>query len=109
VRSRYIPAPVRQDVEKRAAGRCEECGRTGPLAWHHRKPFAWGGEHTSRNLQRLCRACHRKAHGGRSTKSFRLSPETRSRIERLAEALHIPQNGVVELAVRLLAKRDEVE
>jgi predicted transcriptional regulator len=44
--------------------------------------------------------------GGKQATSYRLAPETRSRIEELATRLHIAQSAVVELAIRELAKRE---
>ncbi len=50
-RSRYIPAAVRRAVSRRDQGRCafvavsgERCAETGGLEFHHRVPFAEGGE-----------------------------------------------------------------
>jgi 5-methylcytosine-specific restriction endonuclease McrA len=112
--SRAIPAAARRAVLERAAERCEECGAVEALAFHHLTPWAEGGTHDVANLRYLCRDCHRKAHGHREmseaeTISYRLSPETLARIDRVADTLHVPKSGVVEMAVRLLAKREGVD
>jgi hypothetical protein len=55
--SRTIPAAVKQQVEKRDGGRCQECGRgRDEIALHfdHRYPFSRGGGHHASNLQLLC-------------------------------------------------------
>ncbi|HVQ31904.1 MAG TPA: HNH endonuclease signature motif containing protein [Vicinamibacteria bacterium] len=61
--SRYIPAPVRRAVFERDEGRCRYVDRSGRrcseqvrLEFHHRHPFAHGGNHRSENVALLCRA-----------------------------------------------------
>jgi 5-methylcytosine-specific restriction endonuclease McrA len=61
-RSRYVPAPVRHALWRRASGRCEapDCGKTESLQIDHKKVlFCRGGEHDLDNLQLLCTACHK--------------------------------------------------
>lgn len=41
--------------------------------------------------------------------SFRLYPDTLRRIDRLAAELHVDKSSVVELAIRALWKREEME
>ena len=47
--------------------------------------------------------------GGKVSTSFRLDPETITRIERLSTELHIPKSAVVEISVREKAKKEKVE
>ena len=61
-KSRYVPAAVRRAVYARDGGRCrfaDETGRRCPardrLEFHHRHPFAHGGEHDPENLSLMCR------------------------------------------------------
>jgi 5-methylcytosine-specific restriction endonuclease McrA len=61
-RSRYVPAPVRHALWRRAGGRCEapDCGKTESLQVDHKQVlFCRGGEHDLDNLQLLCTACHK--------------------------------------------------
>ncbi len=58
---RYIPAPLRRDVWRRANARCQmrlrsglRCTRTHQLQIDHVMPVAWGGRTTADNLQLLC-------------------------------------------------------
>ena len=60
--SRRIPAPVRRFVEKRDGGRCtyrdkhgRRCSKRHDLEFHHRKPFALGGDHSPEGLALVCR------------------------------------------------------
>jgi len=61
-RSRTIPAGVRRAVWERDGGRCTfvgasgRCKERGFLEFHHRVPFAAGGEATVENVALLCRA-----------------------------------------------------
>jgi hypothetical protein len=50
-------------VVARAGGRCQHCGRHGPLELHHRIPEALGGRYHPANLLALCPDCHDRAHG----------------------------------------------
>jgi 5-methylcytosine-specific restriction endonuclease McrA len=60
--SRYIPMSVRRQVWSRDGGRCGfvgasgRCNETGFLEFHHRIPYAEGGETTGENLELRCRA-----------------------------------------------------
>jgi hypothetical protein len=61
--SRYIPAAVRRLVHERDGGRCaytdpngRRCGKRHDLEFHHKHPFARGGDHSPANLTLLCRA-----------------------------------------------------
>ena len=61
--SRHIPAPVRRAVHERDEGRCtyvdargKRCAARERLEFHHRRPFARGGEHSLENLVLVCRA-----------------------------------------------------
>jgi hypothetical protein len=61
-RSRYVPAPVRHALWRRAGGRCEApgCGMTENLQIDHKQVlFCRGGGHDLDNLQLLCPACHK--------------------------------------------------
>jgi len=64
--SRRIPAAVRRAVRKRDGSRCrfvDAQGRHGPerhrLEFHHRRPFALGGDHRPDNVVLMCRAHNR--------------------------------------------------
>jgi len=59
-RREYIPARVRNEVWRRAQGRCEECGRRERLELDHIVPVSKGGSNTWRNLQLLCERCNRR-------------------------------------------------
>ena len=61
--SRHIPAAVRRLVHERDGGRCayrdgygRRCDKRHDLEFHHKQPFARGGDHTPANLTLLCRA-----------------------------------------------------
>lgn len=61
-KTRHIPAAVRRAVEKRDGGRCtyrdtlgRRCTRRHDLEFHHRTPFARGGEHCVEVLTLMCR------------------------------------------------------
>jgi hypothetical protein len=61
-RSRYIPAPVRHALWRRAGGHCEApgCGKTANLQIDHKQVlYCRGGGHALDNLQLLCTACHK--------------------------------------------------
>ena len=61
--SRHIPAAVRRLVHNRDGGRCvyrdkygRRCDRRHDLEFHHKQPFARGGDHSPANLTLMCRA-----------------------------------------------------
>ena len=60
LRSRYIPAAVRRAIWKRDDGRCAfvgpqgRCGQTRRLEFHHRLPYAEGGQPTASNIELRC-------------------------------------------------------
>ena len=61
--SRHIPAAVRRLVHARDGGRCAyrdedglRCARRHDLEFHHKHPFAHGGDHSPANLTLMCRA-----------------------------------------------------
>jgi len=61
--SRHIPAAVRRVVYERDAGRCacrdkygRRCAKRHDLEFHHKHPFARGGDHGPANLTLMCRA-----------------------------------------------------
>jgi len=61
-RARYIPAAVRRAVWQRDAGACafvsssgRRCTETGGLEFHHKVPFAEGGEASEANLEVRCK------------------------------------------------------
>jgi hypothetical protein len=61
--SRHIPAEVRRLVYERDGGRCAyrerhglRCGKRHDLEFHHKHPFARGGDHSPANLTLMCRA-----------------------------------------------------
>jgi hypothetical protein len=60
--SRHIPAAVRRLVHERDGGRCayrdkygRRCGKRYDLEFHHKHPFARGGDHSPANLTLMCR------------------------------------------------------
>ena len=55
---------LRQQVLRRAGGRCETCGRAGRLEVHHLMYERRGNELLG-DLRALCRDCHRDVHRGR--------------------------------------------
>jgi len=61
--SRHIPAAVRRLVYERDGGRCAyrdefglRCAKRHDLEFHHKQPFARGGDHSPANLALMCRA-----------------------------------------------------
>jgi 5-methylcytosine-specific restriction endonuclease McrA len=61
--SRHIPAAVRRLVYQRAGGRCayrdrygRRCSQRHDLEFHHKHPFAHGGDHSPANLTLMCKA-----------------------------------------------------
>lgn len=64
-KSRHIPAVVRRAVWNRDGGRCAfvgtngRCAETGVLEFHHRIPFAAGGEPSIENVGLRCKSHNR--------------------------------------------------
>ena len=61
--SRHIPAAVRRAVHERDGDRCRyvdeqgrRCPERGRLEYHHRRPFALGGDRSLRNISLMCHA-----------------------------------------------------
>ena len=61
--SRYIPAPVRRAVSERDGNQCafvdargKRCSERSQLQFHHKEPFARGGDHSPENIQLTCHA-----------------------------------------------------
>lgn len=58
----------RRRVYRRDNYKCQKCGKRGgrngnaELHAHHKVPIARGGSHKLKNLQTLCKPCHRKVH-----------------------------------------------
>ena len=59
--SRHIPSSVRRAVHERDGGRCHfvdeqgrRCSERHRLEFHHRRPFAMGGDHSPENIGLLC-------------------------------------------------------
>jgi 5-methylcytosine-specific restriction endonuclease McrA len=59
--TRHIPAAVRRAVHERDGGRCRygdpqghRCPERNRLEFHHRHPFAHGGDHSPPNVALLC-------------------------------------------------------
>jgi hypothetical protein len=59
--SRHIPAAVRRAVHERDGSRCRfvdeqgrRCSEKQRLEFHHRRPFAMGGDHSLDNISLLC-------------------------------------------------------
>jgi hypothetical protein len=64
--SRHIPAAVRRAVCERDGSRCcfvdaqgRRCTERHRLEFHHRRPFAFGGDHGPNNIRLMCRAHNR--------------------------------------------------
>jgi 5-methylcytosine-specific restriction endonuclease McrA len=64
--TRHLPAAVRRAVYERDGGRCRFVDRSGHrcperhrLEFHHRHPFAMGGNHAVDNVQLVCRTHNR--------------------------------------------------
>ena len=60
--SRRIPAAVRRAVHDRDGGRCtyrnqqgRRCEKRHDLEYHHKRPFARGGDHSPDNVTLMCR------------------------------------------------------
>jgi 5-methylcytosine-specific restriction endonuclease McrA len=61
-RTRQVPAAVKRAVLERDGGRCcyvdaqgRRCTASSRLEFHHRRPFALGGDHSLGNVSLLCR------------------------------------------------------
>ena len=61
--SRHIPAAVRRAVHERDGGRCRfvdeqgrRCTARHDLEYHHRHPFAMGGDHSPQSVALACKA-----------------------------------------------------
>jgi 5-methylcytosine-specific restriction endonuclease McrA len=64
--ARYIPAAVRRAVHARDGSQCgfvddegRRCSEKWRLEFHHRRPYALGGDHSFGNLGLLCRQHNR--------------------------------------------------
>jgi 5-methylcytosine-specific restriction endonuclease McrA len=67
-----VPAAVRAAVNRRADGRCEDCGERVPLELHHLRylkvvvpgdgPWDIDGYEEPDDLAALCRDCHHRRH-----------------------------------------------
>jgi hypothetical protein len=64
--SRYLPAALRRAVRQRDGNRCRftdgqgrRCTERHRLEFHHRHPFALGGDHSPGNVALICRAHNR--------------------------------------------------
>ena len=64
--SRHIPAAVRRAVRARDGDRCRfvdeqgrRCCERHGLEFHHRRPYAMGGDHSPENISLLCPAHNR--------------------------------------------------
>ena len=61
--SRYVPAAVRRAVSERDGNQCafvdgrgRRCSERHRLQFHHRQPFARGGDHSPENIHMMCPA-----------------------------------------------------
>ncbi|HEY6548488.1 MAG TPA: hypothetical protein VI589_11300 [Vicinamibacteria bacterium] len=59
--SRHLPVAVRRAVRERDGNRCgyvdaqgHRCPETDRLEYHHRRPFAFGGDHGPQNIGLMC-------------------------------------------------------
>jgi hypothetical protein len=87
-RSRTIPAAVRREVWRRDSGRCcyedgrgRRCRETSSIEFHHKTPFAVGGQPTLQNIELRC-AAHNQYQAdldfGRHFMDARRSDDTRT-------------------------------
>ena len=59
--SARFSAKIEEDAEKRAAGRCEDCGgqlKPGKYQFDHIKPRGFGGDNSLENCRVRCVRCH---------------------------------------------------
>ena len=89
--SRYIPAPVRRAVSERDGNQCafvdsrgRRCSERQGLQFHHRQPFARGGDHSAENIQMMC-----PAHNGYLA-GIDYGKETMERCRRSGSLAHEP-------------------
>ncbi len=63
-KTRYIPAPIKHQVNLRDEGMCQEkgCGSKVFTEIHHIKPLSEGGKHELSNLTTLCSVHHNRKH-----------------------------------------------
>lgn len=118
-RSRHVAAAVKRAVWKRDGGRCAftgtngRCSETGFLEFHHRVPYADGGETTADNLELRCSAhnayemerwsgtlfARESGHHDRFEKGWYLSPDlTRSWTESNGYAIPAPRSIFREIS-----------
>jgi hypothetical protein len=87
--SRHVPAAVRRLVHERDGGRCayrdkhgRRCARRHDLEFHHKRPFARGGDHSPANLTLMCRVHNtleaEQAYGEVVMARFRAAPSRAS-------------------------------
>lgn len=57
-----LPAAVKHAVDLRDGRKCQSCGSTRWVHYHHLRPLAAGGSDTPENLLTLCSSCHRREH-----------------------------------------------
>lgn len=62
LKRRPLPAAVKGAVDLRDGRKCQACGSTRWIHYHHRVPLAAGGDNTPENLVTLCSSCHRREH-----------------------------------------------
>lgn len=56
--TKAIPLSVRRQALELAGHKCEECGSTENLEFHHKRERWFGGPNAVDNLRVLCRHCH---------------------------------------------------
>jgi len=68
--SRYIPAAVKRAVSQRDGNQCtfvdaqgRRCKERQTLQFHHREPYARGGDHSPENIQMMCPLCRYRHKG----------------------------------------------
>lgn len=55
---RHIPTYVKEAVLKRYFGMCAVCPETQLLEYHHRMPYAKGGDNSEKNIVPVCPKHH---------------------------------------------------
>lgn len=60
VTRKTITEKLRSRVYKKFKNKCALCGNNKNLAMHHMVPFSLGGKTEFKNLQLLCKKCHKE-------------------------------------------------
>lgn len=115
-----ISEKTKRAVHSRSGDLCERCGGGGPFELHHRNGQRGQSHDTAKNLELLCKPCHRRHHtetrrvfGGNDPRrptvlvTFRLTPKALELLESLAKRQGLGQAAVLEMLIRREARKDE--